>query len=191
MSPSEVYPELLRVGWLMAWRGAAMNALLAWLALPVLSLGFTGILSSIGLSSWVPWIVQGVGFLILPIAIHLLLLQMALTKQFRGFHLETVAADGRAEDWSLRESVLPALTLTVVGLVGSVIVAIPLGLASGFLLGAQNGAIAGMILGAAGSVMVSYPAAVFLLLHVRFHGRRLTLVRGGELAIGPEGMRLS
>lgn len=119
--------------------------------------------------------------ILIPLAMNILLLQMALMKDFQGFRLETQNQAGEADDWSLKETIVPGLFLWLFGILGY-IVCMPI---IALLLSRGQPAPIAWSPVIVVSALAAYPAAAFTLTIMRFHGRKLAVIREQPLAADP------
>ncbi len=155
--------------------------LVSTLAMPVISLGLVGVLTTIGVPrEAVLLAVSFIPVLVVPAVVQPILFFMAINKEYRGFRIEALRPDSHHEDLTLTECIAPALMLWIVGSILLLILLIPIQLAVGALVGdaTMNFAIAPAI-----QVLFAYPIALALLFRfhrARFHGFRLHTARDEE-----------
>lgn len=106
------YWELVRISWLIVWRGTIGAMLSNFLMLPVLTLGILGIMSTVGVpDDWTRLVIPWLGFFAFPLLVLPLMLYMALAKDFQGFRIQVVRPDESMDSLGFSEILRPAWTL--------------------------------------------------------------------------------
>lgn len=181
------YFELLRVSWLIAWRYLALASLFGFVGTPVLSLGVTGVLTTIGVPAEIVLSAVGVmAFLLPPLIFYPLIIQMMLNKEFQGFEIQTVDRDDLPSSFSLGDSIGPAFFLAVLG----ILLGLPFGVALLFLFPVHEWPAwvhpAGGLLWA---TAVVYPIVLRLMFRRRFGSFRFVILRPADSAgLGAPGL---
>ena len=174
------YGEKLRVAWLWTWRQAVIAFLAAFLLMPVLALGVTGILTTVGVpDNAVRFILPLIPTLIFPALLQPLLFVMAFNKQYKGFRIEPVRPDESFEDVTITEAILPSLLTWVV----TNLTVLPLLFLGSLAMRLTSSADVPIVpLSLALQLFAGLPLAlglVFRFYRARFHGFRFEVVREG------------
>lgn len=167
--------ELLRVSWLIAWRYLAMSIVFAVVGLPVLALGLTGVLTTIGVPrEAVLTTTQVLGLLLPPLLFYPLIVQMILGKAFEGFEVQAVDSENEPMDLTLMQSAIPGLAIAFGGFLGSLPFFFLLPLMPEAL---QLSPIAQRAAGELWAALMVYPVLLKVLMQANFGRFRLAVLR--------------